>query len=282
MPLPSLPQLPLRGRGRPRTTAPEIRRTVLSTDWHCPQHDSAAFGTLLNFIGDIRPDYHIVLGDVLDLPSLSTFLKDPALEGRTEEAIAAANAMLDQLHAASPTTITKIVFGNHDYRLTKSLWMTPEILPFVTKGKQPVELLSEVLSLNDRQIDWYDYREVYDHYGFALTHGEAAGLNSAKKELETHSVSGASGHVHATRYWEHRGRKGVTQWWSLGGIPSRDVSYRPNNGWIPSIALLEQVVGTPTPACPSGVFTLHPLPIIKGQFVFNSKIYNQDGSFAAA
>ncbi len=278
MPLPTL-SVPLRSRGRPRTTPPEIRKTVLSTDWHVPQQDTAAFASLLNFIGDIRPHYHIILGDILDLPSLSTFLKDPALEGRTEEALETANAMLDQLHAASPTTITKVLFGNHDYRLTKALWMTPHIIPFVTKSKQPQQLLADVLSLEDRQIDWYDYREVYDHHGFALTHGEAAGLSSAKKELETHGVSGASGHVHATRYWEHRGRNGVTQWWSLGGIPSRDVSYRPNNGWIPSIALLEQVEGTPCPSNPSGIFTLHPLPIIKGQFVYNSKIYCQDGVF---
>jgi predicted MPP superfamily phosphohydrolase len=116
----SLP-LPLRGRGRPRTQNPEIRRTVLSTDFHIPEYDTAAFGSLLNFIRDIRPDYHIILGDLLDLPSLSTFLKDPALENRTEEAIATANAMLDQLHDASPTTITKVLWGNHDYRLTNSL-----------------------------------------------------------------------------------------------------------------------------------------------------------------
>ena len=228
--LPVLPQSARRGRGRPRTQAPEIRRTVLSTDFHLPEHDEAAYAALTHFIADTRPDYHIILGDFLDLPSLSTFIKDPALEGRTQEALDTGNAILDELHDASPTTITKMLFGNHDYRLTKALWLTPEILPFVSKGKRPMELLAEVLSLSDRQIDWYDYREVYDHYGFALTHGEAAGLNSAKKELETHGVSGASGHVHAGRYWEHRGRSGVTQWWSLGGIPSREVSYRPNNG----------------------------------------------------
>jgi hypothetical protein len=50
-----------------------------------------------------------VLGDFIDATMLSTFAKDPAEANRTEEELLTANTVLDELQAASPTTITNLV-----------------------------------------------------------------------------------------------------------------------------------------------------------------------------
>jgi hypothetical protein len=237
-----------------------------------PFHDVAAYQAFKHFLADTRPDFHYINGDFLDCTSLSTFLKDPAESNRTEEELETANLILDELTDASPTTITKFVMGNHCKRLTKRLWETPELMPFVTKGKTPEQVLADALSLGDRNIDWCGYPDGFNHYGFYITHGEAAGLHAAKKELETYGVSGVSGHVHSNKYWEKRGRNGVVQWWSIGGLCKREVGYRPNNGWIQGFGVLEQIVGTDH-------FTFHPVEIVGGQFIFNRRHYSQDGIF---
>ncbi len=265
--------LPKRSKGRPRTTNPEIRTTIFISDLHVPEMDISAYRTFLHFLKDKRPDYLWIVGDLLDMHSFSSFLKDPSLDNRTEESIETMNNILDEIAETSPNTIIKIAWGNHGDRITRYLYTMPEILPFVTKGKKPIQLLADALSLDDRGIDHYPYREVVNFYGFHVTHGEAAGLHASKKELETHQVSGVSAHVHSNKYWERRGRNGVTQWWSIGGLPSRNVSYRPNNSWCAGIGYLEQVVDR------EDLFTFHPLPIVKGQFVFSGRLYNQDGCF---
>ena len=180
------------------------------------------------------------------------------------------NKILVELYEVSPNTITKFMYGNHCYRLTKRLWEAPELLPFISKGKSPDQVLADCLSLDARGIAWMPYRAVLNHWGFYVTHGEAAGLQAACKELETHGVSGTSGHIHKTRTWERRDRNGVKAWYSIGGLCSRNVSYRPNNDWSHSIGLLFQVVG-------SDLFTFYTIPIIKGRFVYNNALYDQDG-----
>jgi predicted phosphodiesterase len=264
--------LPSRSKGRPRVTAPELRTTVILSDMHIPEMDMAAYNATLHFIRDKRPDFLFINGDMLDMHSFSSFLHDPALDHRTQESLDQANAVLDQLAEASPNTIIKFIAGNHEMRLIKYLYGMPEILPFVTKGKSPLQILADALSLDDRGIDWYGYPEVVNFHGFYITHGEATGLHAAKKELETHSVSGTSGHCHSNKYWERRGRNGVLQWWSIGGLCSRDVSYRPNNSWVQGMGYLTQVVGT-------DIFDFTPIPIVKGQFIYDGVLYNQDGKF---
>src|SRR3712207_7111535 len=43
-----------------------------------------------------------------------------------------ANQVLDELHEASPTTITKFIAGNHSARLANRLFENPDLLAFFT------------------------------------------------------------------------------------------------------------------------------------------------------
>lgn len=268
-----MPILPHRGKGRPRIHQPEIRTTVLTADHHLPELHTPTYKAVLNFIRDIRPDYHILAGDILDCHDQSTYLKDPDLTGRTTEAIEMANVMLDELYDASPTTITKVIFGNHDYRLTRRLHENPDLIPFLApQGKTADHLLADALSLKDRQIDWYPYHTILDHWGFAVGHGEYANMHPAKKEMEAAGMSGMSGHVHRASMWERKDKTGVKHWYTIGCMCNTQVSYRPINTFVNGFGVLKQLVGTDT-------FTFQQIPVIKGQFLFGSKLYSQDGAF---
>lgn len=263
--------LPARSKGRPRTQTPEIRTTIVTADHHLPNLDTATFRAVLNFIRDTRPDYHFLAGDLLDCADLSTFTKDPDQTGRTTEAIELANIMLDELHEASPTTITKVIFGNHDYRLTRRLHENPDLIPFLTpKGKTADHLLADALSLGERDIEWWPYRTIVNHWGFAISHGEYANMHPAQKEMNAAGLPGCSGHVHRASMWERKDKTGVKHWYSIGCMCETYVSYRPNNTFVNGFGVLKQVVGT-------DVYTFQQIPIVKGQFVWGNSLYDQDG-----
>lgn len=246
---------------------------MITSDHHLPQMDTAAYRAVLHFIADIRPDYHFLAGDIFDLQDQSTFIKDPDLSNRTLEAIELGNQMLDELEKASPTTITKIIWGNHDYTLTKRLWENPDLIPFLTaKGKTPNHLLADSLSLEERGIDWFPYHTVVNHWGFRVSHGEYANMHPRKKELEVTGMPGVSGHVHKHTMWERKDRNGVQHWYSIGGLCSHDVSYRPINGFVHGFGVLKQVVDT-------DIYNFYQVPIIKGRFIYGSSLYTQDGVF---
>lgn len=265
--------LPQRGRGRPHTTNPEIRTTVITSDHHLPLINTASYRAVLNFIKDKRPDYHFLAGDILDCHDQSSFIKDPEQTGRTAESIDMANEMLNELAEVSPNTITKIVFGNHSHRLTKRLWENPDLLEFLSgRGKTPYHLLAEALSLQDRGIDWWPYHTRVNHFGFLISHGEYTNTHPAKKEVESAGLPGVSGHVHRQTMWEQKNGRGVAHWYSIGGLCDTEMSYRPVNTWVNGFGFLEQVVNTDT-------YTFHQLPIVRGQFIFNSRLYTQDGVF---
>lgn len=265
--------LPQRSKGRPRTQQPELITTVVTSDHHIPEMDTASYRAVLNFIRDQRPDYHFLAGDVLDCHDQSSFIKDPELTGRTVEAIDLANQMLDELHEASPTTLTRVLWGNHESRLTKRLWENPDLLPFLTgKGKTPDHLLADALSLDERGIDWYPYKIGVNHFGFFIFHGEYANLHATKKELDNKGVAAVSGHIHKHRMWERKDLAGVKHWYSIGGLCKTNPSYRPMNDWVNGFGVLKQVVGT-------DIYTFQQIPIVRGQFVYGYKLYSQDGVF---
>lgn len=268
----NLPQLAKRSKGRPRTQKPEIRTTVITGDHHLPDIDTATYRAVLNFIKDQRPDYHILAGDLLDLQDQSTFIKDPDLTGKTVEAIELANTMLDELHEASPNTIMKVIFGNHDYRLTRRLHENPDLIPLLLpQGKTPDHLLADALSLEARGIDWHPYRTILDHWGFAVSHGEYSNMHPSKKEMDMAGLPGVSAHVHRNSMWERKDKTGVKHWYSIGCMSNTNVSYRPNNTFVNGFGVLKQIVGT-------DIYTFQQIPIVKGQFIWGSKLYTQDGA----
>ena len=269
MPLPTL-TVPLRGRGRPRTQAPKIQTVLISSDYHAPFVDWPTYHAMRHFLSDIRPDYHVINGDAIDAFELSRFSKDPHRFGQTVEELEIFNNILDELYEASPTTITKFIAGNHSARITNRFYDNADLLALVSPTRDPNDVLIQALGLKQRGISYLPYREVLDIGGFLITHGEAYGIHPSQAELKRYGMSGVSGHCHRNTSFEMKNRRGFAKWWTIGGLCRHDMDYRPTNDWNNGIGLYEGVVGT-------DLFQFHQIEIIGGRFLFQGKLYDQDG-----
>ena len=271
-----MPILPQRGRGRPHTNSPEIRVTVISNDYQLPFVDWSVYATFKHFLADIKPDFHFINGDFLDLYPVSKYDKDPEMLDLARTEIETANTVLDELYAASPSTITKFVYGNHCERLTKRMMQDTELWRYLLpEQKRPDDIIADLLSLKDRSIDYVPYRSHFNHYGFIVTHGQATGLHPAKRELERYGKSGCSGHVNRQTYYETKNQHGYSAWWTLGGLTSHKLDFMPINNWTHGIGVLYQVVG-------SDRFSFYPIEIVGAKFIFDGKLYTCDGVFKAS
>lgn len=264
--------LPQRGRGRPRTQAPRIRSTLITNDYQIPFVDWNVYRTVLHFLKDLKPDYHYVNGDFLDLYSQSRYTKDPNKAGQTAEELEIANHVLDELQEASPYSIIRMTMGNHEARLTQRLFENPDLIPYFKSSTTPDEVIAHVLSLDERGIDWVPYKQHFNHYGFIVTHGQASGINPARSELARYGTSGVTGHINRNCTWETKDFHGVAKWWTLGGLTSHDMEFMPVNNWVHGIGVLFQVVD-------SKEFTFYPIEIVSAKFIFNGKLYTPEGVF---
>src|SRR4051794_5220552 len=235
--------LPLRGRGRPRTQNPEIRVTLITNDYQIPDIDWPVYRTVLHFLADLKPDFHYINGDFIDLYSQSHYAKDPEKAGKTAEELEIANRVLDELQEASPNSITKMTFGNHEFRLTNRLFENPDLIPYFKQATTPDEVIANILSLDEREIAWIPYKQHFDHYGVIITHGQATGVNPARVELLRYGTSGISGHVNRNCTFEMKNQHGFAKWWTLGGLTTHKMSFMPVNNWVHGIGVLYQVVG---------------------------------------
>lgn len=273
--MPLLPHLPLRGRGRPRTQAPELRVTLITNDYQIPDIDWPVYRTVLHFLKDLRPDFHYINGDYLDLYSQSRYTKDPSKAGQTAEELEIANRILDELTEACPNSIIRFTMGNHEARMTQRLYENPDLIPYFRSASSPDEVIARALSLDERGIDWVPYKQHFNHYGMIITHGQSAGVNPARTELLRYGMSGLSGHVNRNCTFEMKTQHGFAKWWTLGGLTSHKLDFMPVNNWVHGIGVLYQVVG-------SSEFTFYPIEIVNAKFIFNGRLYTPDGVFAAA
>jgi hypothetical protein len=268
--------LPQRSQGRPRTQTPEIRTAVITSDWHCPEVDIPTYRAVLNFIRDRRPQYHFINGDFIDAYELSSFDKDPRRFGQTADELEMAGAILDELAEASPTTITKFLYGNHCERIVRRLNEHPELLAFFTKAKDPNEVLAQALNLEERGIEWFPYPYTYDFNGFVIQHGGkglgGGGVNPSKSAAEKAGKPGVQGHWHKHRHYQVKSRSAKTDFWTMGAMCKLDPDYCPFNDWSNSFGYLEEIVGT-------DIYTFHDIAVEKGRFVFQGKLYDQDGAY---
>lgn len=273
--MPTLPTLPLRGPGRPRTLAPKIRSSVIISDLHLPLIDWPSYHAVIHFIKEKHPDYIFLDGDIIDCGEQSRFEKNPKIFGQMEEELRLANDVLDEIQATSPTSIIKYLAGNHENRLCRRIFENPDLISYMAPSGNPSEVLIRALSLEERNIEWLDYPDAYNLYGFLIAHGQAVGQHPAKREVERAGMSGCSGHCHRQRFWERKDRRGVVQWWSIGGLCSHDVDYIKNPDWVRGFGYLLQIVD-------SDAFTFASIPIIGGKFLYDGVLYSQDGAFTAA
>jgi predicted phosphodiesterase len=97
----------------------EVERRVTVPDVHVPAHDRQAYAVLLGVIRDFQPHKGHLIGDFLEMESLSSHPKKGADRAHLAAEYRAGNEALDQLQDASNTTSWVMMEGNHEVRTSR-------------------------------------------------------------------------------------------------------------------------------------------------------------------
>ncbi|MEM4331453.1 MAG: metallophosphoesterase, partial [Candidatus Anstonellales archaeon] len=121
------------------------KKIFLMGDLHIPYHDKKALLTaLLYAVQEVKPDWLVILGDLLDFKGMSSYLKDIRERDLTKELIESAEILktITELFAG----VEKIIYieGNHEERLYSYIYKNAPELSGIFKN--PLSLFKTIQS----------------------------------------------------------------------------------------------------------------------------------------
>lgn len=177
---------------QPRSAKPDTERVtkiMVCPDAHHPYVNKLAWKTFLKALELVQPDELVIVGDFLDLLSVSSHAKKPKDEKRTKSEVAAGNIALDEIRAVYNGKITYI-FGNHESRFSRYIASNaPELDDMIN--------LEDALKLKERNIGYVPYGDFYRIGELAFTHDVGrCGKNAAQQSLQDFGDNLVFGHSH--------------------------------------------------------------------------------------
>ena len=205
----------LKGRKRKRSDTWPFA-AVFTADAQVPYHDPRVVSIIAQVISDMKPCYHIELGDRFDFHCITTkFLKkaspvDQLLRDRDTVRLQFAETMPHVEH-------TVYIEGNHEDRLLRYiLSKAPELEAFTQDG----EALDVKTFLGIPEIEYVGpYGAAWilggKKYSLVCKHGDRVNKYAAFSELDDEGSSGISGHTHRMQVFAHTDRSGSHAWYSM-------------------------------------------------------------------
>lgn len=240
-----------------------VKSAIILPDVHLDENVSKDYAPVKRFIKDFKPDKIILLGDFMDVSSLSAWDRDKRrlMEGRRYiKEIDRANKELDYLQKYAKEDVVYL-FGNHEDRVKRYLDKNPEM--------EGMMELPEQLRLKERGIKHLPYNELYKLGDMYFTHGMYTNKYSAAKHLQTLGCNITYGHQHGTQtYMQNMAMQKPYMAYALGTLGDKAPEFlrgRPAN-WINQFAIF---YWEPK----GGNFNLYPINVIKKKFIWNGKEY---------
>jgi len=171
----------------------KLEKILLIPDCHIPYEDKKAFELMLKVAKDFKPDHVIILGDFVDMYSVSSHSKDPNRALNLKEEIKLAKIRLAQINALKAKHKV-FVAGNHEDRLERYLMdKAPELFNLVN--------IPALLDLDKFGFDYVPYKHEYKLGKLHVTHDCGnAGRFAHYKALDTFQKNVIIGHTHRMGY----------------------------------------------------------------------------------
>lgn len=248
-----------------------IEKVVVLPDIHAPRHHQESINLVCEFIRDYKPDGIIQLGDLCDFNSIARFdtIQTSDLISIDKE-IASANKVLDQIDEAAQESVKWKVMceGNHDhrpetFRLNRWTKQVQDVL-----GRERLDNWSTLYRLAQRGWEAVPYGKCYKHGKALFTHGWYIGRHHAAKTVGTWFKTIIYGHTHESQEHTINGMDGnPVSGISLGTLSRFDLSYLMGvpPKWTRMFAYMDFFA--------DGLFSFHPVKIIKNKFVEMGKLY---------
>lgn len=198
---------------------------LVASDIHFPYQDDTAITAFIDYAAVMQPEVIVLNGDLLDFYKLSRFSKDPSGKNPAEE-IEMVREFLANLRSKVPDAKIYYVIGNHETRLEKYvLDNAPQIACLIDN-------VFEIVKTENYKVVGCSSLTVNDM--FVFKHGNRLGPKSglsAIKELESHYLSGATGHTHRLARFSTRksGRRFI--WLETGCLCDLNPEYMINADW---------------------------------------------------
>lgn len=244
-----------------------VRRILIIADRHhrAGEEPNPAYKLVKKFAKHYEPDITVDLGDLLDLPYISTFNESNlrVLSGNSFRAdFDLAKRELDFWQKVSGEYI--LIEGNHDERIGRFIERKPVFEGFLEYENS--------LELKSRGVKFYHLVDKPLKIGkLTFIHGYWYNKYCANKHLEEYAHNVVFGHVHRfqtmSRVLPMHGY--AIQAWAIGCLTDTQPDWmkgRPS-GHQKGFAIVEMNPKT-------GFFNLYPIQMIADKFMYNGKIWS--------
>lgn len=180
--------------------------SVIFPDSQIPFHDPVALSLAHVAVRETVPDNVVLVGDMVDFPSLSRFGSRPEWNNGIQSALDQTHRMLAQIRSNAPDTKIHYIFGNHELRLQKSILENNAELLGIKRanaerelGVLTLEFLLRCQELEVNVVGGYPNGVVWLENHLRVIHGTSSnsrGSTSAKYLNEDPHVSTIHGHSH--------------------------------------------------------------------------------------
>ena len=232
-----------------------VYKLVALPDLHIPEHSVEALKVALKFCGVYKPDGFILMGDFMEMRSVSHWGdEDGLLLSEAKEA----RRILDVIESVMPKADRFFLIGNHEDWLKQYVDKEAPALRGMFDLKQLLGLqnykiipLNEILKIGDA----------------CFIHGYYTTQYHAKKHLDAFGVNIYYGHVHDVQSYSAVSVKGLREAMSLGCLRTLNAPFlkgKPNN-WSHALGIFEFL--------PDGSYTRYVPIIIKERMSYNGKIF---------
>lgn len=230
---------------------------------HIPFHDKQCIDLVLKFAKDLHPDKFFILGDFIDMYSISKFLRDPARVLNLKTEFEQGRKMLDRFDKVMPKTEKYFLCGNHEDRMRKFIWNNPVIDGCID--------LEDKLGLIDYGYKFFEYGDNYQYQTLIYTHGYRINKYSAytaKNLLDDVGLSIICGHTHRLGSHYKTNHSGALVAFENGCLCINDLSFnwfqRKIPDWQHGISVIKFVEDR---------FNIHQICIPKNKFILYGDHY---------
>lgn len=253
-----------------KTKKKEFKSYLVIADVHVPYQDDIAIRAVLKLMEDIAFDGFIILGDFMELDSISHWLlgenKLKSLEGkRIMEDYAIGNALLDEFDKRLPKDCDKRFFGgNHE---------SGRYDAFIEKYPMLEGLFDPFKELKLEERGYIVYRDLnhIERIGkLSFTHGIFWNKHFLAKHIDEFKTNVLIAHVHTPRMRLANSPAKETAIFggSVGCLTNLNPEYNKNkpNKTAHGFAVVHFY--------DDGIFDVDIKRIVKGKFVYNGKLYD--------
>lgn len=217
----------------------KVFTAVVYGDTHVPFHDPAAISVVRGIVRDVRPDVLLNVGDLVDCWQISRFDKDPTRKDSLQDNIDEARQHLAEMAAVAPKSRRVLLEGNHEGRLTRTVWGLPGAARELPKLRLFQQSMTWPTLLETEAIGWEWISERKQSQTSVLPkliskHGTVVRKWSgatARGEWEKYGHSGLSGHTHRLGHFLHRDHNGTASWIETGCTCLLDPPYGTDFDW---------------------------------------------------